>query len=81
MTYDIEVIFVQANPLDIYERALKRNRDENDKYEVVIGRCEASMRLKTLLHQYLDDFDVFISNEDFKIHKDHLIKMMKWRMK
>lgn len=81
MSYDLSVIFVQANPLDIYERALKRNRDENDKYEVVVGRCEASIKLKQKLYEYLDNFVLFTSDNRFDEYKDDIIEYIGGKIK
>jgi len=81
MSYNLSVIFVQANPLEIYERAVNRNRDKNDKYEVVVGRCEASIKLKQKLYEHLDNFIIFTSDDRFDEYKGDIIKYIKGRIK
>lgn len=52
VSFNFEIFFVIADLVNIYSRMSKRERDDSDTHDVVVGRCEAAHRLKNLVLEY-----------------------------
>lgn len=75
--YDHEIIYVYGNILDILERGLKRGRDSNDTYDVILGRCRSAIKLRPLLYEYDNGCKALKSGDDFEDRKAEMIAYIK----
>lgn len=78
LAYDFKIIYVDSNPLDIWQRALNRNRDQNDSFDVVMGRCDAAVDLKHYIQEYYVDLKIIMSDDSLEDIIESVIKYMRW---